>query len=943
MYVRSIAATTGSNHTFAEHLRTYFGAAVLRLSKACLQEGTVDYQFDQTRQTIQGLVAHEGRHQVDIGLADWRITHADCSCFARTKCKHTLAVICKYYQDNNNRSQSILDICIAAAEKLELELERKRQHAIETEAARRTEENTQRSLREAAFRRNRLLSRRKSNRRESLRAKLIGGRASSPSAPTIRRKSGKEVVPVIPHIVLTNSRGAVSFGGRFYSHRKRPRIEITFHAPDGQILSGPEIVPTEVDLGKHSLHRVYNSEIVEKTLDFLKGHGFEKADSLNSGATTCSTTVLMTTNPSSWIQLQALGIKLLKFFGCEVKIDESFQIEIVKARGPVKARVQKSSQENFSSLDLFVPLDGSKVSILKPLTACLENHKPGDWYSAIEEYVHDGNVYLILEDGRFLEIPLQQIQAVLPALIETLESNADSLSELLLKPKQSVAKLKKSTGPVDLDYGEAAKAREFMLRIDDASTLPDIQVPTSFLAKLRDYQVVGVKWLQSVRAKSLGGILADDMGLGKTIQSLAHIAVERESGSTRKPFLVVCPTSVLPNWLSEAQKWCPHLKVLAYSGTQRYKHLHELASSDIVVCSYSLVLRDIDLLASQYWNGIILDEAQAIKNATSLVSKAVRRLRASHRIALTGTPVENHLTDLWSIFQFLRPGMLGSQQQFRKTIDSEDQNDKSQLQTIASNLRPFVLRRTKAVVEKDLPPKSVIIKRIELTGKQRVLYESVRCAANQNVLEQVASKGFNNSRITILSALLRMRQVCCAPQLLPGLKSQGFESAKVNALAEMLPEMIDSGRKILLFSQFTSMLDLLKPELNKLGIPFVELAGDTKDRATPVQRFQSGEVPLFLISLKAGGTGLNLTAADTVIHFDPWWNPAVENQATDRAHRIGQTKAVFVYKLIASGTVEEKVLNLQQKKAALLQTIVGHEDDITGAIDEDDLCSLFAP
>jgi SNF2 family DNA or RNA helicase len=346
------------------------------------------------------------------------------------------------------------------------------------------------------------------------------------------------------------------------------------------------------------------------------------------------------------------------------------------------------------------------------------------------------------------------------------------------------------------------------------------------------------------------------------------------------------------------------------------------------------------------WHLAVLDEAQAIKNAAAKVTTLVCKLDARHRLCLTGTPVENHLGELWSQFAFLMPGLLGDAKRFGRVFRTpiEKRNDSERRAVLAGRLKPFLLRRTKDLVARELPPKTEIVSPLELAGPQRDLYETVRLAMHDKVRQEIAAKGLARSRIVILDALLKLRQVCCDPRLvkLRAARKVGA-SAKIEHLMQIVPPLIEEGRRILLFSQFTSMLDLIRPELERLGIDYVEIRGDTRDRATPVKRFQSGEAPLFLISLRAGGTGLNLTAADTVIHYDPWWNPAVEDQATDRAHRIGQDKAVFVYKLVVRGTVEERMLELQGRKRALAAGIYGEREADGPAFDAADLEHLFEP
>jgi SNF2 family DNA or RNA helicase len=458
----------------------------------------------------------------------------------------------------------------------------------------------------------------------------------------------------------------------------------------------------------------------------------------------------------------------------------------------------------------------------------------------------------------------------------------------------------------------------------DFEGIPDVAIPQTLRATLRGYQHEGYRWLQFLRQYDCGGILADDMGLGKSIQTITHLLREKERSCQAdsleaRPSLLVVPTSLVPNWLAELERFAPSLRVTTLHGAQRKNRYAELETADLAITTYALLLRD-ELFLERDWHIAILDEAQAIKNPNSKVARAASKLRARQRICLTGTPMENHLGELWSLFDFVMPHALYDQRRFarlfRTPIEKESSSERRDV--LARRIRPFVLRRTKADVALQLPEKTEIVERVELAEDQRDLYESVRLAVHEEVRREIERLGMARSRIAVLDALLKLRQVCCDPRLVR-LQSaaRAHSSAKLAWLVENLAQLAEEGRRTLVFSQFTSMLDLIKPELERAGIPFVELVGSTVDRATPVRRFQAGEVPVFLISLRAGGTGLNLTAADTVIHYDPWWNPAVERQATDRAHRIGQDKPVFVYKLIAAGTVEEKILNLQAHKAAL--------------------------
>jgi len=445
-------------------------------------------------------------------------------------------------------------------------------------------------------------------------------------------------------------------------------------------------------------------------------------------------------------------------------------------------------------------------------------------------------------------------------------------------------------------------------------------VPRGLKAELREYQRQGLSWLQYLREHALGGVLADDMGLGKTVQALAHVLAELEAGRLDRPALIVVPTTLIPNWREEAERFAPSLKVLDLHGVARKERFEQIDEAHLVLTTYALLWRDHAALAEHEYHLLLLDESQYVKNAATKAASAIRSLSARHRLCLTGTPLENHLGELWAQFDFLLPGFL------------------------ARRIRPFMLRRRKDEVASELPPKTTIVRTVELEGAQRDLYETVRTGMLKRVRDAINAQGLARSHIIVLDALLKLRQVCCDPRLVKLREAQTTpESSKLELLMEMLPELIAEGRRILLFSQFTSMLALIGAALDAVNIGYVTLTGETTDRATPIKRFARGDAPVFLISLKAGGVGLNLTAADTVIHYDPWWNPAAENQATDRAHRLGQDKPVFVYKLVAAGSIEEKILALQDKKAALANAILSDDPAHADKFGAQDLEALFAP
>ncbi len=480
---------------------------------------------------------------------------------------------------------------------------------------------------------------------------------------------------------------------------------------------------------------------------------------------------------------------------------------------------------------------------------------------------------------------------------------------------------------------------------------------------LRPYQRQGVAWLRFLRENGFGGILADEMGLGKTLQALAFLNSLRSAecgvrssspsadvgfshSALRTPHLIVCPTSLVFNWLAEARKFTPELKVLALHGPERHKLFEQISSSDLVVTSYALIRRDAEKYRELEFDTVVLDEAQHIKNRQTQNAQAVKAVKSQHRLVLTGTPLENSVLDLWSIFDFLMPGYLGSAKDFRERYELPIVKEKNvEVQArLARRLRPFLLRRLKKDVAADLPAKLEQVSYCELTPDQRSVYQQVIEASRKEVLEAVGAQGLAKSRMVVLTALLRLRQVCCDLRLL---KLENVKptsaSGKLDLFAELLEEVIDGGHRVLVFSQFVGMLTLLKERLNAEGIEFCYLDGSTPDRGKVVERFQTNAtIPVFLISLKAGGVGLNLTGADTVVHFDPWWNPAVEDQATDRAHRIGQTKVVTSYKLITRDTVEEKILTLQNRKREIIAATIGGEEEFAAALSWEEIQELLA-
>ena len=549
--------------------------------------------------------------------------------------------------------------------------------------------------------------------------------------------------------------------------------------------------------------------------------------------------------------------------------------------------------------------------------------------------------------GGFIRLPTDALKPWMAALLELVgDRSHDFTGESLKLARLDALRVGAALGEGAVWDGAQA-LRDMVQQLSGQTELPRVPVPTSVQASLRPYQQQGLNWLQFLRQHGLGGILADDMGLGKTLQTLTHIQVEKDAGRLTHPALIIAPVSLMGNWQREATRFCPQLRSLVLHGKERHAVADQMGEFDLVIAPYSLLQRDRERWLEAQWHLVVLDEAQNIKNATTHAAQVASQLQTRHRLCLSGTPMENHLGEIWSLFHFLMPGFLGSQKRFTELFRHpiEKQGDPERLQQLRARITPFMLRRTKTLVATELPPKVETTLRVELAGPQADLYETIRLGMEKSVREALTTKGLAKSQITILDALLKLRQVCCDPQLLKLEAAQKVKtSAKLEQLMTMLPEMLAEGRRILLFSQFTSMLSLIEAGLKKLNIASVKLTGQTQKRDAVIEQFTSGQVPLFLISLKAGGVGLNLPQADTVIHFDPWWNPAAEAQATDRAHRIGQTQSVWVVKLVAQGTIEERILDLQERKAALSESMYsGATGRKQPLFTEGDLAELLRP
>jgi len=564
-----------------------------------------------------------------------------------------------------------------------------------------------------------------------------------------------------------------------------------------------------------------------------------------------------------------------------------------------------------------------------------------------EWFALDGELALDEDNVMSLQRVLQLVRQSDGRFLKLGESEFFALSASLHKKLQSLADFADDDGRFHpLASGAVAELTADMLgessqewnlqqeKLREAQEL-ELKLPSTLGAQLRDYQVAGYDWMMRLAHWGGGACLADDMGLGKTIQILAVLLARAEDG----PALVLAPTSVCTNWLNEAARFAPTLRMHRFGEGDRSSMISELGPRDVVVSSYGLMQSESQLLTPVEWNTLVADEAQALKNPRALRSKAAAALSARFRIIATGTPIENHLGELWSLFQVINPGLLGSQkkfeQQFISPIEHGDPYAKQRLRALAA---PFILRRHKSQVLTELPSRTEINRVVEASDEEKVFYEALRRQALDDLALPEEATG--NQRFKILAEITRLRRACCHPRLVS--PAVDIEGSKLKELLGIVDELVDNGHKALIFSQFVDHLKLIRAALDKQGVNYQYLDGSTsvKKRQEAVDDFQAGKGDVFLISLKAGGSGLNLTAADYVIHMDPWWNPAVEDQASDRAHRMGQLRPVTIYRLIMAGTIEEKILSLHQQKRELADSLLEGRE-VAASVDIEDMLELL--
>ncbi|TCO71861.1 DEAD/DEAH box helicase [Chromatocurvus halotolerans] len=625
-----------------------------------------------------------------------------------------------------------------------------------------------------------------------------------------------------------------------------------------------------------------------------------------------------------WRRLEANRFPELQAAGWHIDTDPSYSLPTE----PVQVdTILRDGERHWFDFELKLSAGNRQLSTDAVVGAWLEMGAPEE--------------FMLPHESGWLEIDTRSLRA-LRDLIESLFGE-HSLNGPLPLPAFRAAQL---PGPDILEDRGAPLTRKLAQQLREFQGLQPVPASPQLQATLRPYQQQGLDWLYFLFSHGFGGILADDMGLGKTVQTLALVQHLKDCGELTGPALILAPTSVAGNWLREIEGFCPGLRSLLIHGPTRHGSFARIAGVDIVITTYPLLLRDHEQYAEHAFSLLVLDEAQVVKNPGTKLARRVRSIRAGCRLCLTGTPLENHLGELWALMDVALPGLLGGQQAFRQQfrLPIEERGDRERQLQLATRVAPFLLRRTKAEVATELQPKTELVQYVELAGQQRALYESIRMSMQKRIRQLVARQGMARSHIQFLDALLKLRQACIDPRLVKLDKAADIrESAKLAWLRENLPQLVEEGRRLLVFSQFTQVLSLVEEELKPLHIAYSKLTGQTRKRQEAIDRFQNGDVPVFLISLKAGGSGLNLTAADVVIHLDPWWNPAVEAQASDRAYRIGQDKPVFVYKLIAADTVEERIQTLQAQKRALADTLFSDTGAAGLPQDGESLLALLEP
>ncbi|MFK5892888.1 MAG: DEAD/DEAH box helicase [Pseudomonadota bacterium] len=631
---------------------------------------------------------------------------------------------------------------------------------------------------------------------------------------------------------------------------------------------------------------------------------------------------------SHWYHFLSTGTNSLHENGYNINIDESFKLEFIK-----DTQIHIDSEENdegWFSLGFDIEIGDIKTSLLPIVTEIISQ------YDDIRKIPPE--IFYKIEQYKYIKINAKDLLPIIETITQLL--NRRTKDNKFTIPSNELHLLG-DLDEIDVIWKGTKEVLELSKQLRKFNGIKPVSEPNGLVYPLRDYQKEGLNWLAFLKKYRFNGILADDMGLGKTLQILACLLRLKEKGQLDKPSIVVVPTSLVHNWKNEAEKFTPDLKTLIIYGIDRVKMFDHVATSDLIITTYGNIRNDYHRYVPQPLKYIIVDEAHNIKNHKTKSYKALMKLKSENRICVSGTPIENNLGELWSLMNFVMPGFLNNENQFNKLyrhpIEKHGSNE-AQLE-LNKRIKPFIMRRTKNEVLNELPNKTEINKYIQLDGKQAKLYESIRVTTEKEVREIIKQKKKNNN-FHILNALLQLRQVCCDPKLLKIKNAKNVASAKKDMFFELVAELLNDGHKILVFSQFAQMLYELEKGIQKKKIPYSILTGKSTKRETIISKFTDGDSKIFLISLKTGGVGLNLTQADTVIHYDHWWNPAKENQATDRAHRMGQKQPVFVYKLIVENSIESKIIEMQKSKLALSEAIYGNDKQALEKITSDDLLNL---
>ncbi len=637
-------------------------------------------------------------------------------------------------------------------------------------------------------------------------------------------------------------------------------------------------------------------------------------------------------------------VPLLRAEGWHVEIEDTWPFPLCDDSVAFSTSLEPSDSEWFS-LSLSMEMNGHQFDIT-PIVLQVVETLPVDGAGQLEDgfnvdrYLADQAYYLRSDDGKYLVINGALIARFVEAFLE-----AQGLIGFHRAESGRLFELVETLDGCGAPWTGNRELLELGARLRSLTDVSERAPPDALHGELRPYQCIGYNWLRALSDSGFGGLLADDMGLGKTVQILALLAYRHLEQKTDHPSLLVVPTSLVGNWRREAAHFVPELRLLILHGSDRHQRFAEIVDHHLIVTTYPLLKRDHDVLFRHDYDTAVLDEAQMVKNPAAAVSKRIREIRARHRLALTGTPIENSLQELWALYDWLIPGLLGNRKAFvtHYRTPIEKHGDQRRQQQLSTRIKPFLMRRTKQQVALELPEKTIIDELILLEGDQAALYESIRTAMDTRVRDAIAARGLAASRIAILDALLKLRQVCCDPCLVKLDAARKVKhSAKRTRLLELLEELVVEGRRVLVFSQFVEMLRLIEQDVATRGWGYAMLHGGTRDRDAQISSFQQGDQSLFLISLKTGGIGLNLTVADTVIIYDPWWNPAVERQAMDRAHRIGQDEPVFVYRLLTERTVEAAIQTMQIRKQTLADTLFEGTGQGPLALTEADIEALFA-